>query len=80
MYVSAIVLFILGYKCTVDNEDLRFCGRYVKPKPDPIPAEFTQLAEILMQDNNWVAPSTVNDGLILYLNLKYCVENECNLH
>ena len=50
----------------VDNEDLQFCGHYVKAKPDPIPAEFTQLAEILMQDKNWFKPSTVYDSFILY--------------
>ena len=54
----------------MEDGDVRFCQQYVKEKPQPVPTEFLDLAQILMRENNWDMPTSCNDGLILYLNLK----------
>ena len=59
----------------MDTGDLRFCNRYAMDKPHPVPPEFTELAQIVMHENNWVMPSTCQESLVLYLNLKNCIEH-----
>ena len=62
------------YACAVDGGDLQFCTRYAKKKPQSVPSEFTHLAQILMEENDWNMPSSCEECLVLYLNLKSSIE------
>ena len=77
-----INIFIVGFRvfrCEVDKEDLQFCTQYVKRKPRSVPAEFTDLAQILMTENNWPEPQSTYECLQLYLNLKGAIEEGLEL-
>ena len=58
-----------NYSCEVNDEDCAFCEPYyTKGKPDLSP-EFTDLAQIVMEDNGWERPNNCEEALSLYLNL-----------
>jgi len=78
IFLSAIMfntsmLHLIGYHnyvCNVDRRDVRFCLQYATTKPPPVCQEFFNLAEILMQENDWDLPNDCEAALILYCNLK----------
>ena len=62
-----------NYKCTVDSQDVTLCWEYAIGKPAPVPSAFTDLAKILMDENNWYMPINCEDALNLYLDLLNCI-------
>ena len=57
-------------KFAFDEQDLQFCKAYTTPKPAPATIEFLELADILLQENDWYIPTrNCEESLILYLNL-----------
>ena len=70
LFIYHALLGFRDYKCTVDGGDVTYCQPHADRKPQPVPTEFVRLARILMRENNWSMPTSCNEGLILYLNLK----------
>ena len=71
-YLLITQFFPAGYdncSCYVDEDDIDFCQQYTACKPSPVPDEFIDLANILMDENGWFMPETCQDALELYLNL-----------
>lgn len=74
--LRAYILYI-GYAnqiFAVDDLDIAFCKRHMKEKPDPVPPEFLELADILMRENGWYYPHTCEDALTLYVDLVNCIQ------
>ena len=63
------------YICPVDTDSLIAAEEYSLLKPDPAPAEFMELANIIMADNNKRKPNNPDDALQLYHLLKYVLES-----
>ena len=55
--------------CTCDIRDIAFCKQYAKDKPAPVPLEFLDLVEILMEDENLHMPDNCYKALSLYMDL-----------
>lgn len=52
------------YSCYVDEQDIDFCHQqYTACKPSPLPEEFIDLVNILMEENGWFMPETCKDAL-----------------
>lgn len=58
-----------NYVCIADKGDVVFCASHTKMKPPPVCQEFTDLAEILMEENQWDIPQDCQEALTLYFNL-----------
>ena len=53
-----------------DDQDLQFCQHYTAPKPAPVPIEYLEVFDILLEENNWYIPtSNCEESLTLFLNL-----------
>lgn len=66
----------LGYEdygCGVDSQDVMLCWEYAADKPAPVPSEFTDLADILMDENNLYMSRNCDDALNLYFDLLNCI-------
>lgn len=62
------------YLCGIDRGDITFVEQYTVAKPVPVPLEFIDLVEIIMQENNLTVPQTIVDALALYIELINSVE------
>lgn len=51
-----------------DEEDLELCREYTSDKP-PVRQEFLEVAEILLEENNWSAPTDIIYILIFIMQL-----------
>ena len=51
------------------KETCCFVHHTPKVKPPPVYQEFTDLAEILMEENQWDIPQDCQEALTLYFNL-----------
>ena len=58
------------YICPVDADSLKAAEEYSLLKPDPAAAEFMELANVIMTDNNIRKPNNADDALQLYHLLK----------
>ena len=80
IYVTSIVLAVIivsgttNYLFGVDWGDITFVEQYTVAKPVPVPLEFIDLVEIIMQENNLTVPQTIVDALALYIELINSVE------
>ena len=55
--------------CEVNPLDIEFCGQYISSKPEPTVPQFSQLAKIIIEEDHLSMPTTVMEGLKLYLTL-----------
>ena len=63
-------------KLPYDVLDLQFCKQYTTHKPAPASIEFLELADILLEENDWYIPtSNCEESLLLFLNLIHEIEN-----
>lgn len=77
-YANNIASCISGtddYICQVDIDSLIAAEEYSSLKPDPAPAEFIELANVIMVDNNIRKPNNPDDALQLYQLLKHVLES-----
>lgn len=55
-----------------DSGDLNFCFEFSQPKPQSVPTEFSNLANIIMRENGWTMPENCSQALTLYMDLLSC--------
>ena len=62
------------FSCHADTDDLQVCKVFTKEKPSPAPAEFLEVADIILLENNQCTPECIADALNLYFDLlqSYC--------
>ncbi len=58
-----------------DPADLDLCWKHAYEKPPTTSAEFVNLANILMEEENLIVPSNVDQALSLYFSLTNLIEN-----
>lgn len=66
---------LLGHEdhsCDYDGLDVQLCQQMACDKPEPTIPEFTDLAKIVMEEENIDTPTTPQEALALYIDL---VEN-----
>lgn len=54
----------------VQLEDMEAATAYTNPKPPAVPAEFKELADLIVQEEGWHASDSPTSALELYLKLK----------
>ena len=54
-----------------DHNDVQYAERFSECPGSPVSLEFLQAAEILMQENNLLFPSTVDEALDFYIQLSH---------
>ena len=77
-YQYLILYYIPGYQSytsNVDDGDYAMCQLYVRDKPSPVCQEFTELAQILMDENDLAMPQNCEEALALYIELVDIIEN-----
>ena len=62
------------HRFPVSIESLEAAEAYVKKKPDPVPPEFSALAEHVIEEHRWQKPSSAFAAKELYLNLLQAIE------
>ena len=64
-----------SYTSNVDDGNHAMCQQYIKNKPSPVCPEFSELAEILMEENGLAMPQNCEEALALYTWLVDIIEN-----
>ena len=55
--------------CEVDSGDLQHTEQYTTSPDPPVPVEFLELAEVVMEEENLHMPHTISEALDLYIEL-----------
>jgi hypothetical protein len=74
--VTAILNVCVGrndYSRECDDTDLQLCWQYACEKPSPTSTEFTNLAEIIIEEEHLQMPETPKEALELHFNLLNCI-------
>ena len=63
------------YLYDVDPSDLALAALHCKEKPPSLSPEFTNLVNIIMDEEQLTKPITVKEGVILYVKLLNFIDN-----
>lgn len=70
-----LILGASNYLCQVSSSDLDYLEQYTTTPGPPVPIEFLQRAEIVMEEERLHMPQTVVEALDLYIELLSAIED-----
>lgn len=59
-----------SYRCVVNMDDVESAREWSVNKPCPVPKEFTDLAEHVMNEDKISKPTNADQAIVLYKHLK----------
>ena len=61
--------------CPVDPGDIMYVEQFTSPSGSPVPLEFLELVELIMEERGLHIPPTVREAVIFYVELVDALEN-----
>lgn len=61
--------------CPVDPGDIMYVEQFTSPSGSPVPLEFLELVELIMEERGLHIPHTVREAVIFYVELVDALEN-----
>ena len=61
--------------CPVDPGDIMYVEQFASPSGSPVPFEFLELVEVIMEEHGLHIPHTVREAVIFYVELLDALEN-----
>ena len=73
--VWCLVIGAVDHICPVDPGDIMNIEQFTSPPGSPVPFEFLELVELIMEERGLHIPHTVREAVISYVELLDALEN-----